>query len=72
MIDVNQYISSTYEIAFMRLIYFEQSNILKILKETNDFEAYKLFIEAAQNDIFFGLEFIAKYLELNYLFKYGL
>ena len=55
--------------AFMRLIYLELSNILKILKETNDFETYKLFIKAAQNNIFFGLEFIAKYLELNYLFK---
>ena len=61
--------SSSYELAFSYLLLQEQGKILYKLKEQNNIELYKLYIEATQFDYLLGLEIIAKELKMDYLFR---
>jgi len=69
MIDRDIYISSSYNIALSRLLEYERTVILKQLEETNNKSLYKLFIEATKKGSIFGLEFIARELNMDYMFK---
>lgn len=71
--DINQFYyykaSSSYEIAFTYLLLQEKGRIIYKLKQNNDIELYKLFLEAAEFDLFLALEMIAKELNMDYLFR---
>lgn len=69
-IDCNIYTSSTYNLALVRLLQLEKNKILSNLEDTNNSELYKLYIQASQQDLFFGLEFIARKLKMDYIFKF--
>lgn len=69
LIDCNPNISSSYEIALFRLLQRERHYILKKVKETNNLEIYNLVISAIQDNLIFGLELAAKYLNIDYIFR---
>ena len=43
--------------------------ILAELRAANDIELYERYVIASEIDLIYGLEYIAKYLEMDYLFK---
>ncbi len=67
-IDCNIYTSSTYNLALVRLLQLEKRKILSNLESANNFELYKQYIQASQHGLFFGLEFIARKLKMDYIF----
>lgn len=69
-VDSDIYVSSTYNVALTRLLQLEKTKILTKLEETNNPELYKLYIEASQHGLFFGLEYIAKKIGMDYLFRF--
>lgn len=69
IIDCDSNISSSYEIALFRLLQREKYFILQKVKDTNDLEIYNLVMSALQESINFGLEFAARYLNIDYIFR---
>ncbi len=39
------------------------------MRTANDIELYERYVIASEIDLIYGLEYIAKYLEMDYLFK---
>ncbi len=54
-------------LAYLLLTYKEQ--ILLKLREANNIELYERYVIASSIDLVYGLEYIAKYLKMDYLFK---
>lgn len=60
---------TSYPFALANLLLLEKSNILNTLQKMNDLDAYQRYVMASEKGLIFGLEYIAKYLNMHYLFR---
>lgn len=61
--------STSYSEALAYLLLTHKERILAELRAANDIELYERYVIASEIDLIYGLEYIAKYLEMDYLFK---
>lgn len=61
--------STSYSEALAYLLLTHKEFILAELRAANDIELYERYVIASEIDLIYGLEYIAKYLEMDYLFK---
>lgn len=61
--------STSYSEALAYLLLTYKEWILSKLREANNIELYERYVIASEIDLIYGLEYIAKYLKMDYLFK---
>lgn len=61
--------STTYSRALAYLLLTNQTRILNNLREANDIQLYERYVIASKIDLVYGLEYIARYLKMDYLFR---
>lgn len=60
---------TSYPFALANLLLLQKNHILDRLYKSNDVEAYKRYIIASKRGLIFGLEYIARYFKMHYIFR---
>lgn len=61
--------STSYSVALAYLLLTYKERILSKLRAANNIDLYERFVIASEIDLTYGLEYIAKYLKMDYFFK---